>query len=333
MQTNPNCPQPEAQYLDNYENFEEVTKTFKCLQNVHQPLEPEATYFLIRAPTKDNVHRAIKYGIWTRQICKKFLSSSRNNQKLNDASRPLYLLFNVTQTSHFIGMAKIVSNFRETKHFMYWAEENKWFGSFQIEWVFVRDLPYNELSSIQQSDGKCIHELIDCTQIENGDLIYSAFEKQPQKSCMLKSFKELDNSEKRKRNERDSNSNFAIQFQEYISVFETMPFTFSVASYQRRKQQQFQNQYYQQCAYYYQSPWSGVAQPSFWNQQQLQQQPLQIQQQQQQQQQQSQQSLNNPGFYQTSNYNRPQAQNQQNNKQPKKLLNHKNNNQQSPKKQ
>ncbi|CAD8158271.1 unnamed protein product [Paramecium octaurelia] len=325
MQTNPNCPQPEAQYLDNYENFEEITKTFKCLQNIHQPLEPEATYFLIRAPTKDNVHRAIKYGIWT--------SSSRNNQKLNDASRPVYLLFNVTQTSHFIGLAKIVSYFRETKHFIYWAEENKWFGSFQIEWVFVRDLPYNELSSIQQSSGKCIHELIDCTQIENGDLIYSAFEKQPQKSCMLKAFKELDNSEQRKRNERDSNSNFAIQFQEYISVFESMPFTFSVASYQRRKQQQFQNQYYQQCAYYYQSPWSGVAQPSFWNQQQLQQQPLQIQQQQQQQQQQSQQSFNNPGFYQTSNYNRPQAQNQQNNKQPKKLLNHKNNNQQSPKKQ
>ncbi|CAD8060717.1 unnamed protein product [Paramecium primaurelia] len=319
MQANPICVQPEAQYLDNYDNFEEVTTTFKCLQKINQPLEPEATFFLIRAPTKDNVHRAIKYGIWT--------SSSRNNKKLNDAPRPVYLLFNVTQTSHFIGLAKIITEFRDKMHFKYWAEENKWFGSFQIEWVFLKDLPYNELSKIQQSCGKCIHELIDCTQIENAESIYSSFQQQPQKSCMLKSFKELDISEKRKRNERDTNPNFDIQFQEHISVFEQMPFSFSVSSYQRRKQQQFQNQQFQQFQYYYQSPWYGVAQPNFWN--------AQSQTYPQQEQLQSQKVSNNTaGFYQTQNYNRPQTQNIQQTKhlQKKQLIYNKNSNQESPKK-
>ncbi|CAD8064853.1 unnamed protein product [Paramecium sonneborni] len=318
MQANPICAQPLAQYLENYDNFEEVSETFKCLQKIHQPLEPEATFFLIRAPTKDNVHRAIKYGIWT--------SSSRNNKKLNDASRPVYLLFNVTQTSHFIGLAKIISEFRDKMHFKYWAEENKWFGSFLIEWVFIRDLPYNELSMITQSSGKCIHEMIDCTQIENAEQIYSAFQRQPQKSCMLKSFKELDNSERRKRNERDTNPNFDIQFQEYISVFEQMPFSFSVTSYQRRKQQELQNQYFQQYQYYYSSPWYGVAQPTFWNSEfQSQTQQYQLQK----------VSKNNAGFYQTQNQNRPQTQNIQLTKhlQKKQQVQNKNNTLESPKKQ
>jgi hypothetical protein len=39
MQVNPICAQPEAKYLENYENFEEVSQAFDCLHNLHQPLE------------------------------------------------------------------------------------------------------------------------------------------------------------------------------------------------------------------------------------------------------------------------------------------------------
>lgn len=149
-------------------------------------------------------------------------------------------------------MAKIISPFRQNVHFRYWTEENKWFGSFQIEWVrsvrlsqvFVKDVPYIELNTIKQSSGKAIHELIDCTQLDDGAQIYQAFEQAAQKSCLFRFFKDLDASEvsalfqlyqQKKRKERDNNPLFEQQFQEYIQVFESMPFSFSVTSYQRRK--------------------------------------------------------------------------------------------------
>ncbi|KAM3127009.1 hypothetical protein pb186bvf_020888 [Paramecium bursaria] len=232
-------------YLESYEEFEEVSKQLEPLKNLGQEYDPEGTFYLIRAPTRDNVHRAIKYGVWT--------SSSRNNQKLNEAKAPVYLLFNVIQQSSYIGVAKIKSQFQEKSHFKYWCEENKWFGSFSIEWVFVKDVSYNDI--------KGIHESIDCTQLKNGQEIYDTFKAAPQKSTIFRFFKDLDVSEQKKRKDRDNNPQFEIAFNEYISVFEQMPFNFSVASYQRKKQQQYE---YMQYQYYYQQPWT-VQQNQFYS--------------------------------------------------------------------
>jgi len=37
----------------------------------------------------------------------------------------------------FKGIAKLVSDFDSKAHFKFWQDENKWFGTFKIEWVFV----------------------------------------------------------------------------------------------------------------------------------------------------------------------------------------------------
>jgi len=54
--------------LENYEDLVEISKELQPLQHINAQLEDKSTFFLIRAPTKDNVHRAIKYGVWTRLV-------------------------------------------------------------------------------------------------------------------------------------------------------------------------------------------------------------------------------------------------------------------------
>lgn len=71
------------------------------------------------------------------------ISSSRKNQKLSEAYREVkkyngdvYLFFTEINSLCFSGVAKLTSDFDEKAHFKYWLAENKWFGTFRIEWVF-----------------------------------------------------------------------------------------------------------------------------------------------------------------------------------------------------
>lgn len=130
-------------------------------------------YFVIRTYGEDNVHRAMKYGIWT--------SSSRKNERLSKAFRQndnVLLFFTEMNSSCFSGVARIAKDFDPKAHFKFWLSENKWFGSFKIEWLFIKDVPYSEfehLKQVQKLEGseeatKRVFELIDGTELlnENG---------------------------------------------------------------------------------------------------------------------------------------------------------------------
>lgn len=79
---------------------------------------PNALCYVIRSNNDDDVHKAIKYGIWT--------SVPGNNVKLNAAwekaqelNVDVYLFFSVVKSGQFIGVAKLKSSFQE-ETFSYW---------------------------------------------------------------------------------------------------------------------------------------------------------------------------------------------------------------------
>ncbi|CAD8096139.1 unnamed protein product [Paramecium primaurelia] len=273
--------QPQFQALPSYENLDMIRKTFPPLEHINFDHEfknlEKSKYFIIRTQGEDNVHRAMKYGIWT--------SSSRKNERLNEAfsQGDVYLFFTEINSLCFSGMAKLTSGFDPKQHFKYWLIENKWFGLFQIKWLYVKDLPFKlfeNIKQIQKFEGsdetiKSVYDLIDCTELtlENGIKMVEIFKKEESKKSLFEDFSQLDKLENQSRQQRDTNPNFEKKFQELRSVFETIPYSFSAASYERRQQRKPQYGYYNYG--YYQQPQYWQSNSGFYQQEQYQQYPYQ----------------------------------------------------------
>jgi hypothetical protein len=37
----------------------------------------------------------------------------------------------------------------EEKYFPFWTQDNKWGGLFEIEWIFIKDVPFREFKNIE----------------------------------------------------------------------------------------------------------------------------------------------------------------------------------------
>lgn len=83
--------------IENYSDFDAIKKAFPACSNFNNDnFDPEtikkAEFYIIRSTNDDDLHKAIKYGIWA--------SSYRNNQSLHHAfverrreNVPIYLFF------------------------------------------------------------------------------------------------------------------------------------------------------------------------------------------------------------------------------------------------
>ncbi|CAD8184734.1 unnamed protein product [Paramecium octaurelia] len=269
--------QPPFVSLENYDNIDSIRSKFPPLANINIDHNfnnlKDCRFFIIRTQGEDNVHRAMKYGIWT--------SSSRKNERLDEAFKnkkeDVYLFFTEINSMCFSGMAKLTSEFNAKTHFKYWLIENKWFGTFQIQWLYVKDLPFklfDEIKQIQKLEGseetlKSVYDLIDCTEltVDNGIKMAKIFQAEKTNKSLFEEFPQLDKLEFESRQERTNNIRFEKKFQELSQVFETIPFSFSVASYERKKTNRkaqgpfYQSQYGQQ--YYYQQPYQQYYQQPF----------------------------------------------------------------------
>ncbi|CAD8199530.1 unnamed protein product [Paramecium pentaurelia] len=263
--------------LENYDDIDLIRSKFPPLANINIDHNlnnlKDCRFFIIRTQGEDNVHRAMKYGIWT--------SSSRKNERLDEAFRnkkeDVYLFFTEINSMCFSGMAKLTSEFNAKAHFKYWLIENKWFGTFQIQWLYVKDIPFkhfDEIKQIQKLEGseetlKSVYDLIDCTEltVDNGIKMARIFQMEKTNKSLFEEFPQLDKLEFQSRQERTNNIRFEKKFQELSAVFETIPFSFSVASYERKKTNRkaqgsyYQSQYGQQ--YYYQQPYQQYYQQPF----------------------------------------------------------------------
>ncbi|KAM5532344.1 hypothetical protein V8D89_014023 [Ganoderma adspersum] len=105
-----------------------------------------ARFFVIKSYTEDDVHKSLKYEIWS--------STDPGNKRLDKAFKetagrgPIYLFFSVNASGHFCGMAEMLTPVDYTRSSTVWASD-KWKGVFKVRWVFVRDIPNASLRHIR----------------------------------------------------------------------------------------------------------------------------------------------------------------------------------------
>ena len=105
-----------------------------------------ARFFVIKSYAEDDIHRSIKYNIWT--------STEHGNRRLDQAFReqkgkgPVYLLFSVNGSGHFCGVAQMMSEVDFATITGVWAQD-KWKGSFEVKWIYVKDVPNSQLRHIR----------------------------------------------------------------------------------------------------------------------------------------------------------------------------------------
>ncbi|KAJ7024272.1 YT521-B-like domain-containing protein [Mycena alexandri] len=107
---------------------------------------PFARFFVIKSYTEDDVHKSLKYEIWS--------STEPGNKRLDKAFKecagrgPIYLFFSVNASGHFCGMAEMLTPVDYTRSSTVWASD-KWKGVFKVRWIFVRDIPNVNLRHIK----------------------------------------------------------------------------------------------------------------------------------------------------------------------------------------
>ena len=117
-------------HLSAYDDDATIKKAFPSAMNYNDPnFDPDsiksAEFFIVRSTCDDDIHKSIKYGIWT--------SGYRNNQVFHNAyveakktNSPVYFFYTVVGSEQYSGVAMMTSDVDMNKSFNYWWEEAKW---------------------------------------------------------------------------------------------------------------------------------------------------------------------------------------------------------------
>ncbi|XP_056445775.1 YTH domain-containing family protein 1-like isoform X1 [Gadus chalcogrammus] len=140
-----------------------------CAAHSYNPREFEwnlknGRVFIIKSYSEDDIHRSIKYSIWC--------STEHGNKRLDGAFRnlnakgPVYLLFSVNGSGHFCGVAEMRSPVDYGTSAGVWAQD-KWKGKFDVDWLFVKDVPNSQLRHIrlENNDNKPVTNSRDTQEV------------------------------------------------------------------------------------------------------------------------------------------------------------------------
>lgn len=116
-------------------------------EGLSDKLDENSLFFVIKSFSEEDVHKAIKYNVWT--------STKNGNQTLSNSYKlakerggDVYLFFSCNGSGRFVGVAKMKNDVDYTKAFPYWTQDNKWGGLFDLEWVYVKDVLFREFKNI-----------------------------------------------------------------------------------------------------------------------------------------------------------------------------------------
>jgi hypothetical protein len=128
----------EMYIMDKYKHLVNLDKNN---ENFSKTFTENDKFFIIKSFSEEDVHKSIKYGVWS--------STKTGNQTLDaalkitsDKGGSVYLLFSCNGSGRYVGVAKMTSPVDENKQFMYWTQDSKWMGLFNVEWIFIKDVPF-----------------------------------------------------------------------------------------------------------------------------------------------------------------------------------------------
>ncbi|KAI0094072.1 YT521-B-like domain-containing protein [Irpex rosettiformis] len=168
-----------------------ATKGYNPVEFDTRPLF--AKYFVIKSYTEDDVHKSLKYEIWS--------STDPGNKRLDKAFKenagrgPIYLFFSVNASDlsgHFCGMAEMLTPVDYTRSSTVWASD-KWKGVFKVRWIFVRDIPNASLRHIRlqnTQERKPVTNSRDTQELlsEAGQEMLRIFHTHPARTSLLQDF-------------------------------------------------------------------------------------------------------------------------------------------------
>ena len=112
-----------------------------------ESINASSKFFVIKSFSEEDVHKSIKYNVWS--------SSKDGNLTLSNAFRiteenkgNVYLFYSCNGSGRYCGLARMKTPCDETKTFNLWTQDGKWPGLFDVEWLFIKDVPFKEFKNI-----------------------------------------------------------------------------------------------------------------------------------------------------------------------------------------
>ncbi|KAJ3699724.1 hypothetical protein LUZ61_003429 [Rhynchospora tenuis] len=105
---------------------------------------PNAKFYIIKSYSEDDVHKSIKYGVWSstpngnRRLDAAYMDAQRKSTG-NPKGCPVFLFFSVNASGQFCGVAEMVGPVDFNKDMEFW-QQDKWSGSFPVKWHIVKDV-------------------------------------------------------------------------------------------------------------------------------------------------------------------------------------------------
>uniref|UniRef100_A0A1J3CXQ4 YTH domain-containing family protein n=1 Tax=Noccaea caerulescens TaxID=107243 RepID=A0A1J3CXQ4_NOCCA len=152
----------------------------------------EAKFFVIKSYSEDDIHKSIKYSVWSSTPNgNKKLDASYNEAKQKSDSCPVFLLFSVNTSGQFVGLAEMVGPVDFNKTVEYW-QQDKWIGCFPVKWHIVKDVPNGSLRHItlENNENKPVTNSRDTQEVklEQGNKVVKIFKDHATKTSILDDF-------------------------------------------------------------------------------------------------------------------------------------------------
>ncbi|PSR92470.1 YTH domain-containing family protein [Actinidia chinensis var. chinensis] len=163
-----------------------------------------AKFFVIKSYSEDDVHKGIKYNVWS--------STTNGNNKLQnayeDARRiaageprgcPIFLFFSVNASGQFCGVAEMTGTVDFHKDMDFW-QQNKWSGNFPVKWHIIKDVPNPNFRHIilENNENKPVTNSRDTQEIryKQGIEMLKIFKNHAWKTSLLDDFMYYENRQK-----------------------------------------------------------------------------------------------------------------------------------------
>uniref|UniRef100_A0ACD5XFB6 Uncharacterized protein n=1 Tax=Avena sativa TaxID=4498 RepID=A0ACD5XFB6_AVESA len=154
---------------------------------------PDAKFFVIKSYSEDDVHKSIKYNVWS--------STPNGNRRLDAAYSeaqgrsprkcPIFLFFSVNTSGQFCGVAEMVGPVDFYKDMDFW-QQDKWSGSFPLKWHLVKDVPNSSFRHIilENNENKPVTNSRDTQEIpyKSGINMLKLFKRSPMTTSILDDF-------------------------------------------------------------------------------------------------------------------------------------------------
>ncbi|GAV64910.1 YTH domain-containing protein [Cephalotus follicularis] len=153
----------------------------------------DAKFFIIKSYSEDDVHKSIKYNVWTSTVNgNKKLDAAYQEAQQKSGGCPVFLFFSVNTSGQFVGLAEMVGPVDFEKSVNYWQQDNKWLGLFPVKWHIVKDLPNNSLKHLilDYNENKPVTNSRDTQEIklEDGLKMVKIFKDYSSKTSLLDDF-------------------------------------------------------------------------------------------------------------------------------------------------